>query len=232
MKMRTARLLAISAACAAITAAPADKEMPMSDLGHGASVTWRVLPMTWMDEDSFGKLVELFSTNRITGKIALFTCPYHVPATFEEMEKECALLKQRMPVLKQMGYEVGINHLCTVGHVNEDLEHGVKLEGVQHFTGIDGSVAPGNYCLRDEAWRAKYVRPVYKMLAQTGPDFIWTDDDRRLGYQRRRHGLCQGAWRAFSGRARERPGSTLSPSRCRVPRRSPRSKTPERKRSR
>ncbi|MBP5286036.1 MAG: hypothetical protein ILO34_08035 [Kiritimatiellae bacterium] len=180
--MRTARLLAISAACAAITAAAAEKEMPMSDLGHGASVTWRVLPMTWMDEDSFGKLVELFSTNRITGKIALFTCPYHVPATFEEMEKECALLKQRMPVLKQMGYEVGINHLCTVGHVNEDLEHGVKLEGVQHFTGIDGSVAPGNYCLRDEAWRAKYVRPVYKMLAQTGPDFIWTDDDLRLGY--------------------------------------------------
>ena len=99
------RIISILLAIAVISTARATtEEMPMSDKDHGASVTWRVLPMTWMRDESFDQLVELFTTNRITGKIALFTCTHHVPPPFEEMERECAILKRRIPALKALGY--------------------------------------------------------------------------------------------------------------------------------
>jgi len=90
------------------------------------------------------------------------------------------ILKGRLATLKAMGYRAGINHLCTVGQADEDLASAAVVPGAQYFTNWRGEIAKSNRCENDPVWREKWIKPVYKALAETGPDFIWMDDDLRL----------------------------------------------------
>ena len=85
---------------------------------------------------------------------------------------------RRMETLRKEGFSAGINILGTIGHHGEDLPNGL-WDKYTYMTGEKGDVCRGVYCMNDESFIREYVRPVYAVLAESHPDFIWIDDDIR-----------------------------------------------------
>mgnify|MGYP000919092934 CR=1 FL=1 len=147
------------------------------DEGHAATVTWRIHENQWRTEEEFKKLTKFFDEHPVTGKIAFFTCPSHVPPKFEHFLPCLPQLKKAIAHFKARGHRTGINHLCTIGQTDEDLDRAIVIEGAQYLVNWKGETAKSARCPLDPVWREKYVKPIYTVLAETGPDFIWTDDD-------------------------------------------------------
>ena len=145
-----------------------------------ADVTWRVPSSGWLDQTAFDELSGFFVSNSITGKFALFTSDLHSPLKLQKLLELAKMLKGRIAALHAMGYRAGINHLVTLGHFDECPSSSEYVEGANRFTLLDGSHGIVQYCSADKLWRERYIDPCYRALADTGADFIWTDDDIRL----------------------------------------------------
>ena len=146
--------------------------------GDGVTTTWRI--GIWQTDSEFEQFLDFAKKHHLTGKISFFTCNCHTPPKLSDLLPTLEVVKRRIAVMKGLGYETGINHLVTLGHVDEGLDDYENIPEAQRFTGADGRHAIACYCPCDPIWRERYLKKVYQELAKTGADFIWTDDDIRL----------------------------------------------------
>ena len=175
--MNSRFLLAVVAAFATSCGAFAEDH---ADAGHDATVTWRIGHGHWVPDAAFSNLVAFLQGHRLTGKIAFFAGDQHSPTSLKRMRALVPVLEKRLAALKALGYEVGVNHLCTIGHTEEGYAYAEWMEGTELFTAYSGKKSPSNRCPNDAVWRERYVKPIYEALARTKPDFIWIDDDLRM----------------------------------------------------
>lgn len=94
--------------------------------------------------------------------------------------KNTEILKDRIEKYRSAGIKsVGINVLCTRGHTDDGWE--ILPEGdLQYEVSFDAEILKGRLCTANEAFE-DYIRYKYSMIAKTGADFIWSDDDMRIG---------------------------------------------------
>ncbi|MGD0093076.1 MAG: hypothetical protein ABSE73_24450, partial [Planctomycetota bacterium] len=146
---------------------------------QNAVVSLRISTLVWQDQARFEELLSLLKEFRgAIEEVAFFTGFTHPPLPLQTLKERAAALKALIPLCKALGLRAGINHLATLGHLDENLEHSLR-EPWQHLVDVDGAVSPSCYCASDPAMRA-YLKDVYAALAQAQPDFIWVDDDVRL----------------------------------------------------
>ncbi|MHB9130121.1 MAG: hypothetical protein ACYDBB_03400 [Armatimonadota bacterium] len=144
-----------------------------------AKISLRISPYLWMHPQRCKDLLALLREYRDTvGEVAFFTSFNHPPLPFAEVQTRATLLTELIPRFKALGLSAGINHLATMGHLDENLEHMLN-EPWQRLVDVSGSESPGCYCVADPAMQ-EYVRQSYIALAKTAPDFIWIDDDVRM----------------------------------------------------
>lgn len=147
-----------------------------------ANISFRISPAQWMNEQRFSELLVLFKeNNKVTDEITLFSSATHAPIPLEEFERRAKIFKDRLAFAKEQGYRTGVNILTSIGHHNEDLEHSLK-GNFTFMTGIDGNVSHGSFCPNDENL-LDYVRKIYTLTTNSNPDYIWIDDDVRLGHK-------------------------------------------------
>ena len=142
----------------------------------------RVSYLTWAVEAEFRKFCDRMRKWKTFDEYALFTHDAHTPPPREEMLRRAELLKVRIAELRRRlpaGTRIGINQLCTLGHVDEDAGFARSHRG-RLFRGLKSEGTPGNFCPCDPVWLQEYVEPVYRALAAVDPDFLWIDDDVRL----------------------------------------------------
>jgi hypothetical protein len=134
-----------------------------------------------MDDARCGELLQRLREYRGTiEEVAFFTGFTHPPLPYAELARRATQLGRIIPDFRALGLRAGINHLSTMGHLDENLANSLS-EPWQKITDINGTAAKGSYCPLDTRFQA-YVRDCYQVLAKAGPDFIWIDDDVRMGH--------------------------------------------------
>lgn len=145
---------------------------------HSLRVAWDL----WNDEPRFLRLLDYLKEYPCDiSSIALFTSSVHPPLPIAEIRQRMVIAEKRMEQIRAQGISAGINILGTIGHHEEDLENCLRGD-FSFMTGSDGRVCRGSYCMNDEGFLEDYVAPVYRILSQSHPDFIWIDDDIRYGH--------------------------------------------------
>ena len=96
------------------------------------------------------------------------------------------VLKNRIQQYKDIGIKrVGINVLCTIGHIEEGFEVLPKAD-LQYQVNQDGAESKSCLCPSNDAF-LDYTAKRYAIYANSGADFIWIDDDVRPN----NHGIAQ-----------------------------------------
>ncbi len=140
--------------------------------------TLRLSPHIWLEDAAFDELLQLLEQNPgVFDDIMLFSSFTHAPISLALMRTRCEIMVMRLRKLRELGFGVGINLLCTVGFFPEFIEE--IPTGIPHFTYLTGEENPGSFCHNNEIYREEYLKPLLKILAGTKPDFIWLDDDNR-----------------------------------------------------
>ena len=133
-----------------------------------------------MDDARRGELLVLLRDYRSTiEEVCFFTSSTHSVLPYAEIARRAGLLAGIIPEFKALGLRVGINHLVTLGHLDESLEQSLD-EPWQKMTDITGTAAKGSFCPLDSRFQA-FTRDCYQAFAKAKPDFIWIDDDVRMG---------------------------------------------------
>ncbi len=160
---------------------------------HNSTLTlsWRIGLPQWETDDAFDKLLALLEEHRsVVDEVCLFdTITHHLYIPLDDYARRMDLAAKRLKAFRQAGISsVGINVLCTIGHLNEAWSYMPPLP-FQPIVGHDGSVSTGCACPNTPEMR-EYVRAKYELVAQAGPDFIWVDDDIRMHH----HGVAWGCF--------------------------------------
>ncbi|MEO6906358.1 MAG: hypothetical protein ABI210_00575, partial [Abditibacteriaceae bacterium] len=132
----------------------------------------------WMNPARNDETLALLQAHPEIEEVAFFISATHVPLPLVEIQRRAAILAEVMPQYRKIGVRAGINHLATVGHLDEHLDYSLN-EDWQRMVDQNGNVAVGSFCLSDERMR-DYVRQCYLAFAEAQPDFIWIDDDWRM----------------------------------------------------
>jgi len=144
-----------------------------------AFISFRIGVPQWMPENRFRELLALFEKYKgATDEITFFTSATHPPLPLDEIRRRTEILTKRIVEARSRGYRAGINVLATMGHHNENLPHSLGGDYTR-VTDIHGGVCQGSFCPNDPRFQ-EYVRDLYRVVAQAGPDYIWIDDDVRL----------------------------------------------------
>ena len=142
-------------------------------------ISLRVSTYLWLADERLEDLIGLLTEYRDTiGEVAFFTGFTHPPLPLAELEERALKLGGILPRFKALGLSSGINHLATMGHLDENLENSLD-EPWQHLVDLGGDVSKSCYCVADPDVQ-DYVRRSYEALARAEPDFIWLDDDIRM----------------------------------------------------
>ncbi|MBQ0105641.1 MAG: hypothetical protein KBT47_06365 [Armatimonadetes bacterium] len=142
-------------------------------------ISYRVSTTTWESDYHFDNLMILLKKYKdYIDEIALFTGFVHTCLPIERVEKMALIAKDRIKRIKALGISCGINHLCTVGHINENKAHSLDFENYDCQTDIKG-IKSNVLCFSSEK-TYYYSERVYTALAEAEPDFIWVDDDFRV----------------------------------------------------
>ena len=155
------------------------------------TLSWRVGLPYWETDEAFGRLMGLFREHKsVVDEVAMFeTITHHLYIPLDIYTRRMELAAKRLDAFRQAGIpSVGINVLCTIGHVNEAWSYMPPLP-CQPMVGHDGSVSTGCACPNTPEMRA-YVRAKYELVARARPDFIWVDDDIRM----HNHGVAFGCF--------------------------------------
>lgn len=133
----------------------------------------------WISEQRFEDILKMIKKHPCDiSQIAFITANVHTPVTLADMEKRIEILKKRMERARGAGLSPGIDMLATIGHHSEDLSNCLNGD-YYRMTNINGKACKGSFCMTDKRYINDYVIPVYEMMAQSKPDFIWSDDDVR-----------------------------------------------------
>ncbi len=144
-------------------------------------ITFRIGSAQSLPEQRFNELLDLFDKYKgVTDDITFFTHTTHAPLPLDEFSRRTGIFKERMEQARERGYNTGINILTSIGHHNENLDNSLKGD-YTYMTGIDGDVSHGSYCPNDKNLH-EYIRTIYTLMVQANPDYIWIDDDVRLGH--------------------------------------------------
>ncbi len=146
-----------------------------------ATISLRVWPQLWNNDARRAELLGLLRDRRDTiGEVCFFTSFTHSVLPFATLQERAEKLRAIIPDCQALGLRTGINHLSTMGHLDENLANSLD-EPWQRITDIHGTAARGSYCPLDPRFR-EFTRRCYHALAAAGPDFIWIDDDVRMGH--------------------------------------------------
>ncbi|MCX6219645.1 MAG: hypothetical protein NTZ69_01500 [Bacteroidia bacterium] len=146
-----------------------------------AFISFRIGVSQWTSEKRCNELFDLFDKHKgATDEITFFHSVTHAPIPLDVFRQRAGILKVRMEQARKRGYKTGINILTTIGHHNENLDNSLK-GNYTFMTNIDGEVCNGSFCPNDENMR-EYIRNIYQLTTQANPDYIWVDDDVRLGH--------------------------------------------------
>ena len=159
----------------------------------------RVFLPHWADDMKFRQFCEFAEEYRdVIDQITFFSNDCHSPMTLERAKKNCDILKTRIAEAKKMGFSCGINVLATVGHHEQNLPDSVKGDWF-HMTSIDGCECGGSYCMSDKRYFEEYLKTLYRIQAETNPDFIWIDDDIRYMHYPAGYGcFCDNCIKIFN----------------------------------
>ncbi len=155
------------------------------------TLSWRISLPQWETDDAFAKLLALLNEHEsVVDEVCLFeTITHHLYIPLDDFARRMDLAAKRLDALRQAGIPaVGINVLCTIGHINEAWDTMPPLP-FQAMVGHDGSASTGCACPNTPEMRA-YVRAKYELVAKVRPDFIWVDDDIRMHH----HGVVWGCF--------------------------------------
>lgn len=171
---------------------------PQAPRVEKAVTAFRFGPGQWMPDDRWRELLAMFEKYKgVTDELALFTSATGIPSPLETMQQRCPILAKRISEARALGYRVGIDVTATLGHLEEHVSYAIKGD-YRGMVDSSGRVAQGMYCPNDPGIHA-YISALYKMLAETDPDFIWSDDDLRMAS----HGVqtpcfCEGCLEIFA----------------------------------
>ncbi len=143
-----------------------------------ANISFRVSSNIWGNPERCRELLGFLKDYPAVAEVAFFTGFTHPPLPLDVIRQRAQILNDIVPMFRAAGYRCGINHLSTLGHLDENLENSLN-EPWQHMVNIDGAVSKSCYCASDPQMR-EYIRESYRLLSKTGTDFIWVDDDVRL----------------------------------------------------
>lgn len=144
-----------------------------------ARISLRVGVGQWLNPQRREELLALVKEYRDTlDEVAFFTGFTHPPLPLGEIQSRAAVLAELLPQFRALGVSTGINHLATIGHLDENLENSLR-EPWQHLVDFDGSRSASCYCAADPKMQ-EYIRSCYVALAKAKPDFLWVDDDLRM----------------------------------------------------
>jgi hypothetical protein len=157
----------------------------------GLTLSWRIGLPQWETDEAFARLLALLrDQHAIVDEVALLdSITHHLYVPLDDYGRRMELAARRLDAFRQAGIpSVGINVLCTIGHVNEAWSYMPPLP-FQAMVGHDGGVSTGCACPNTPEMRA-YIRAKYERVAQAGPDFVWVDDDIRMHH----HGVAWGCF--------------------------------------
>ncbi|MDR1901118.1 MAG: hypothetical protein LBQ88_02380, partial [Treponema sp.] len=148
---------------------------------------YRIGYMRYRTDEEFEKLKDfVVRHSEVIDELALF-CEfshhgYFPPEWWVELGQ---VLTGRISALKALGIpSVGLNVLCTIGHLNEAWDV-LPKPPLGTMIGADGQSTPSCLCPNAPGF-AEYITGKYKALAVSNPDFIWLDDDIRMDH----HGVA------------------------------------------
>lgn len=101
-------------------------------------------------------------------------------------KKHAQLMKKRIEEYRNAGVKkVGINLLCTLGHLEEawDIFERADLQYMVNENGVESKAC---LCMLGDDF-LEYIKNRYAIYSDIGADFIWIDDDLRIG----NHGVAQ-----------------------------------------
>lgn len=108
-----------------------------------ATLALRVSTLLWTDEARRGELLALLEKRRDTiAEVAFFTSFTHPPLPYPRLAHLAGQLHHIMPQFRAMGLRVGINHLSTLGHLDENLANSPSRHPGRPRP--DDSARPGN----------------------------------------------------------------------------------------
>lgn len=144
------------------------------------TISLRIHAQHWQNPVLFEELLSMLKEYRDTiSEVAFFTASTHPPLPLSKIREEAEMLGNKMlPAVREIGLNAGINHLATLGHLDENPENSLN-EPWQHLVDISGAVSPSCYCAADPRVQ-EYIEQCYASLASANPSFIWIDDDVRL----------------------------------------------------
>ena len=154
-------------------------------------LAWRIGLPHYETDEAFANLLQFVrQQRRIIDELALFeTITHHQYIPLDIYARRMELAAGRMDALRKAGVaSVGVNVLCTIGHINEAWSYMPPLP-YPGMVGHDGSVSKGCACPNTPEMR-KYVRAKYELVARARPEFIWVDDDIRVHH----HGVAWGCF--------------------------------------
>ncbi len=169
-----------------------------------ANISLRVSLYLWNDPRRRKELLRMLRQYRgVIDEVAIFTSVTHPALPLAVVRQRAAAIGEVLPEFARLGVRYGINHLSTIGHLDENLANSLN-EPWQHMVDISGKESAGCYCAADPAMR-QYIRQSYGAIAQARPQFIWVDDDVRLESHppSLRYGcFCPRCLEAFSAQTR------------------------------
>lgn len=145
-------------------------------------IMFRIWPVLWETEEGLRRLMDYFrDSSRAVDELALYSFATLAPPPLDEARRQANRWQSVMAQLRaELGLRVGFNVPATMGHRPENLD-GSMNEPWQRVVGADGQQCPGSYCPNDPHFQ-EFAREFYTIHAASKPDFIWIDDDIRLGH--------------------------------------------------
>lgn len=128
-------------------------------------------------DERFEMLIDFLKRTGIK-RVILFSAPFYEGSSFfpeSYYQKHAQMLQPYIEQLRNLGIEVGINMLYTIGHCFYADE---KETGFRRAVTIDGEKSRGCACPHDEHIDA-YIKKIYQYYAALKPSVIFADDDIR-----------------------------------------------------
>ena len=147
------------------------------------TLAYRIENPRWEDDDAFQELLDLLTSHAVAvDEVSFFddSFPIQACAPLDKIRARAELLRTRQQSIRDAGIPVaGINVLITLGHM--DIPQAEDPLPVPPMVGHDGYVSNSCACPNTECFR-EYIRERYRLMAESGPDFIWVDDDYRWSH--------------------------------------------------
>ena len=142
-------------------------------------ISYRIFPAQYKSDEQFSRLLDFLNQYPdAVDEIALMDENFPAPAglPLEAVEKLAERLEKRIAALRRAGIRsVGINVAHTLGHWDVP---GMDFTPLPPEVGHDGTRSLTCMCHNSSEFR-EYIQKKYSLMAGTGADFIWVDDDFR-----------------------------------------------------